>query len=112
MVKKPMSWIDVVTKQIDVARKNGRKAGVRDVLPEAKKEWQKIKSGTHPDYVLGKARGTKKRYRKGSKSKSRKGRLDFVTHKGDKYYNRKGHRQTKSRSGRKGRPYRRMKRGG
>ena len=43
--------------------------------------------------------------KKGQKSKTRKGRLDFVTHKGDKYYNRKGHRQTRNRKGKKGKPY-------
>ena len=43
--------------------------------------------------------------KKGKKSKTRKGRKDFVTHKGDKFYNRKGKRQTKSRKGKKGKPY-------
>jgi hypothetical protein len=42
----------------------------------------------------GKRRGSKKYY-KGKASKTRKGRKDFVTHKGDKYFHRKGHRQTK-----------------
>lgn len=42
----------------------------------------------------GKRRRSKKFY-KGKASKTRKGRKDFVTHKGDKYFNRKGHRQTK-----------------
>jgi len=43
--------------------------------------------------------------KKGKKSKTRKGRKDFITHKGDKFYNRKGKRQTKSRKGKKGKPY-------
>ena len=30
---------------------------------------------------------------KGQASRTRKGRKDFITHKGDKYYNRSGHRQ-------------------
>ena len=38
---------------------------------------------------------SKKHYKKGSMSKTRKGRKDFVTHKGDKYFHRRGHRQTK-----------------
>ena len=52
--------------------------------------------------------------RKGQRSRTRKGRKDFITHKGDKYYNRRRHRQR----GRKGRrPYtkrrrRRTRRGG
>jgi hypothetical protein len=48
--------------------------------------------------------------KKGMKSKTRKGRKDFVTHKGNKFYNRKGKRQTKSRKGKKGKPYSRRNR--
>jgi hypothetical protein len=44
--------------------------------------------------VGGKRRRSKKYYKEKA-SKTRKGKKDFVTHKGDKYYNRKGHRQTK-----------------
>lgn len=44
--------------------------------------------------------------KKGMASKSRKGRKDFVTHKGDKYYNRKGHRQSKNAKGKRKSPYR------
>jgi len=40
-------------------------------------------------------RKSKKHYKKGSASKSRKGRQDFVTHKGDKKFHRRGHRQSK-----------------
>ena len=49
--------------------------------------------------------GKKKNPKKGQASKTRKGRLDFVTHKGDKYFNRKNKRQTKSVKGEKGTPY-------
>ena len=49
----------------------------------------------------GKRRRSKKFY-KGKASKTRKGRKDFVTHKGDKYFNRKGHRQTKRQGKSKG----------
>ena len=38
---------------------------------------------------------SKKHYKKGAMSKTRKGRKDFVTHKGDKDFHRRGHRQTK-----------------
>ena len=49
-----------------------------------------------------KGRKSRKHPRKGQRSRTRKGRKDFVTHKGDKYYNRRRHRQR----GRKGRrPY-------
>ena len=53
----------------------------------------------------GKSSSTAKNPKKGQPSRTRKGRLDFVTHKGDKYYHRKGHRQTRNRKGKKGRPY-------
>jgi len=57
-----------------------------------------------------KGRKSKRHPKKGQKSKTRKGRLDFRTHKGDKYYNRDGHRQTRNRKGKKGRPYASRKR--
>ena len=44
--------------------------------------------------------------KKGMASKSRKGKKDFVTHKGDKYYNRKGHRQSRNAKGKRKSPYR------
>jgi hypothetical protein len=44
--------------------------------------------------------------KKGMASKSRKGRKDFVTHKGDKYYNIKGHRQSRNAKGKRKSPYR------
>ena len=53
--------------------------------------------------------GGRRRYRKGSRSKTRKGRKDFITHKGSKYYNRRSHRQTRNSKGRKGRPYRKRR---
>ena len=52
--------------------------------------------------------GTKKKrryHRKGVLSKSRKGRLDFVTHKGNKLYNRSSKRQNRNSLGVKKRPY-------
>ncbi len=38
---------------------------------------------------------SKKHYKKGTMSNTRKGRKDFVTHKGDKDFHRRGHRQSK-----------------
>lgn len=52
-------------------------------------------------HVKGKGR----RHLKRRKSKTRKGRLDYVTHKGDKAYNARSHRQYKKR-----RPYTRRRR--
>ena len=47
----------------------------------------------------------KRRYRKGQKSKTRKGRLDFETHKGDKLYNRNNKRQSFNQLGVRRRPF-------
>jgi len=52
--------------------------------------------------VGGKKRRRSKKFYKGKASKTRKGRKDFVTHKGDKYFHRKGHRQTKRQGKSKG----------
>ena len=45
--------------------------------------------------LMGRGGKKTKKYYKGKSSKTRKGKKDFVTHKGDKYFHRKGHRQTK-----------------
>ena len=50
---------------------------------------------TDPDNMDGGKRRRSKKFYKGKASKTQKGRQDFVTHKEDKFYNRKGHRQTK-----------------
>lgn len=71
---------------------------------------QQITTQTTPTTMGGK-RKTKK-YRKGSRSKTRRGRKDFITHKGSKKYNRRGHRQSRNSRGRKGRPYSRRNRKG
>ena len=47
----------------------------------------------------------KSHYHKRSKSKTRKGRLDFITHKGNKFYNRNNKRQRFNQFGVKGRPF-------
>ncbi len=48
------------------------------------------------DQMVGGKRRSKRHFKKGMPSKTRKGRKDFVTHKGDKYFHRKGRRQSKS----------------
>jgi len=50
------------------------------------------------------ARRKSRHPRKRQRSRTRKGRLDFVTHKGDKVYNARGHYQRKRRS-----PYRKRR---
>jgi hypothetical protein len=42
---------------------------------------------------------------KGMPSKTRSRRFDFITHKGDKFYNRRGKRQNKNKSGTQRRPF-------
>jgi len=54
-----------------------------------------------------KGRRSRRHPHKGQASRTRKGRKDFVTHKGDKYYNRSGHRQ-RGKHGR--RPYTKRRR--
>ena len=56
-----------------------------------------------------KARKSRKHPKKGQRSRTMKGRKDFTTKKGNKYYNRRGHRQTKNAKGKRGRPYRTRK---
>ena len=59
-------------------------------------------STTNGTQSKGGKRKRSKKFYKGKASKTRKGRKDFVTHKGDKYFHRKGHRQTKRQGKSKG----------
>lgn len=108
MSKTPISWIELINQKIKEAKNQGKAAGVMDVMPEAKSDWKKIKDGSHPKHVQGKPpkRGkTKKRGHKGNPSVTRPGHIDFRTHKGNKFYNRKGKRQTVNVKGVKGKPF-------
>lgn len=108
MSKTPISWIELINQKIKEAKDQGKAAGVMDVMPEAKSDWKKIKDGSHPKHVQGKPpkRGkTKKRGHKGNPSVTRPGHIDFRTHKGNKFYNRKGKRQTVNVKGVKGKPF-------
>jgi hypothetical protein len=71
------------------------------------------KSSDTPAPVQAAGRRTRKhrRHPKGQKSLTMKGRKDFTTKKGNKYYNRRGHRQSKNANGVRGRPYRTRKGG-
>jgi len=58
---------------------------------------QRLRKKTVRQGEKGERTGTgTRRYRKGSPSKTRPGRKDFVTHKGSKYYDRAGHRYTRA----------------
>lgn len=90
-----VTWLDIVKTQL--AANPGK--SVKDVVPEARKEWELVKSGKHPTKTKGKMvvkrkKGKSKKARrphKGEPSKTRPGHLAFRTHKGDKYFHRDGH---------------------
>jgi hypothetical protein len=50
-----------------------------------------------------------KKFSKGKKSLTRKNRKDFITHMGDKYFNRKSKREKRNEKGTKKKPYSRKK---
>jgi len=68
MSKKPMTWMDVIKEQLAKFRSEGKTPSIGDVTPEAKKEWNKIKAGTHPLYSQGTSKG-KGSMKKGSMKK-------------------------------------------
>lgn len=83
-------WKDYVNEVIAEFKKAGKKVKLTEILPIAKK--RRDADGGHPH--------------KGQASKTRKGRKDFITHKGDKKFNRKGHRQSRAQGSKKVRkPY-------
>lgn len=70
-MKKEISWKDLVKKTADKHKKSGT-FDFKNVLADAGKEWEDIKSGKHAEYIQGKsvaAAGTRKN-KKVSKSKS------------------------------------------
>ena len=73
MAKKEMTWMDVIREQLAKLRKEGKKPSIGDVTPQAKKEWEQIKSGKHPLYIQGSSKGMKRS--KGNKTQklSKKG---------------------------------------
>lgn len=129
MSKQPITWIELIQEHIKNKKGSSNdKVGVKDVVDDAKKEWSSIKNGSHDKYIQGSSKGKTRKSKKSKKSKTEKntmdsaddeplpghkgapsktrpGHLDFRTHKGDKYYNRDGHRQTTNRKGKKGKPY-------
>ena len=79
------------------ARKGGQEDDIEMGIPK-----EEMNYDPNADEKVGGKRRRSKKYYKGKASKTRKGRKDFVTHKGDKYFNRKGHRQTKRQEKSKG----------
>ena len=78
-MKKEISWKDLVKKTADKHKKSGT-FDFKNVLADAGKEWEDIKSGKHAEYIQGKsvaAAGTRKNKKVSksvsvSKSKSKK----------------------------------------
>jgi len=142
--KKVVSWRDLVSEEMKKRKKEGKSVNLKDVLPELRPMWEKIKKGEHELYRVAnegekKLQSTKKKLskrknklsktskrlskkidnvedeieekvteepgHKGSKSKTRPGKKNFVTHKGSKFYNRDGHYQTDNNKGVVGTPY-------
>ena len=67
---------------------------------------EKMEEGSIFSLLFGGKRKSRKHPRKGQMSKTRKGHKDFVTHKGDKMYNRKGRRQSRrANSSKASKPY-------
>ena len=108
MTKKEITWQSLVKEM----KKPGE--SLKSAMKAAGDEWKKIKAGTHPTYTQGKSspptRKKKKEKKikpghKGAPSKTRPGKIDYRTHKGDKYYHRDGHLYDENVDGVKGRPY-------
>ena len=102
MGKEAVTYIQFVTKFLNEEKK---KAGFesKKAMGEAAKAWKDVKAGKHEKFEA--ASGSPKPGHKHAPSKTRKGRQDYVTHKGSKFYNRDGHRQDKNEAGVVGKPY-------
>lgn len=128
MSKKEITYTELVKVMLDKARKETDAAGAdfdqKSAFKSAGERWKSVKDGSDAEFSPGKAApGTRKRKakksrknveddeeeplpgRKGAQSKTRPGHIDYRTHKGDKYYNRDGHRQTFNEDGVEGAPY-------
>ena len=67
MVKKPVSWIELVKIKSDELKKAGDAGGLKKAIKESKAVWEDIKAGKHDLYVQGKSST-----RKGKKEKKEK----------------------------------------
>lgn len=134
MSKKEITYIELVKVMLDKARKEAAAIGAefdqKAAFKSAAVRWKAVKDESDAEFSPGKAApGTRKRKdkkskkskksrknadddeedplpgHKGAPSKTRPGHIDYRTHKGDKYYNRDGHRQTFNVDGIEGAPY-------
>ena len=73
MVKKPVSWIELVKIKSDELKKAGDAGGLKKAIKESKAVWEDIKAGKHDLYVQGKSSTRKgKEGKKGKKGKTEK----------------------------------------
>lgn len=120
MSKKGVTYLDLVKITLNKARSDAKKTGStfepKQAFSQAAAQWKIVKQGKDPSYTQ-KSSSSKTRKKltrkhkkilpghKGAPSKTRPGHVDFRTHKGDKYYNRDGHRQNYNRKGIVGTPF-------
>jgi len=72
MSKTPITWLELINQKLSALKKAGKTASIREVAPEAKAEWTKIKAGTHPDYTQGKAQTHARKHKKDKTQKASK----------------------------------------
>ena len=70
MVKKPVSWIELVKIKSDELKKAGDAGGLKKAIKESKAVWGDIKAGKHDLYVQGKS--STRKGKKGKKGKTEK----------------------------------------
>ena len=71
-MKKEISWKGLVKQVSDKHKKSGKSFDFKNVLSDAGDEWKKIKSGNHPDYVVGKSAPAAASTKKSGKSAAAK----------------------------------------
>ena len=106
--KQAISWVGLV----QAMKKKMPTQPLKDAMQAAGKEWKSIKAGTHEKYVQGKSDPVTRKKKpkpkpghKGAPSKTRPGKIDYMTHAGDKFYHRDGKLEDENVAGVKGRPY-------
>ena len=74
MGKSPITWLELINQKLSALKKAGKSASIREVAPEAKAEWTKIKAGTHSEYTQGKAQTHARKHKKDKTQKMAKGK--------------------------------------
>jgi len=79
MAKSPITWLELINQKLSALKKAGKSASIREVAPEAKAEWTKIKAGTHSEYTQGKAQTHARKHKKDKTQKMAKGKSTSTT---------------------------------